>query len=108
MVLILVAWKSKSLWRSLVVSKFELLSNGKPMIAVEYNKMALSFVKTHLKNWKMGRKKKDFGSGDISSHCDIAGKTHGFLTIFEHSIMIFPTPPPSEDFLSFLFSYKLI
>ena len=50
MVLILVAWKSKSLWRSLVVSKFELLSNGKPMIAVEDNKMALSFVKTHLKN----------------------------------------------------------
>ena len=50
MVLILVAWcterKSKSLWRSLVVSKFELLSNGKSMIAVEYNKMVLSFVNT--------------------------------------------------------------
>ena len=55
MVLILVAWcterTSKSLWRSLVVTKkFELLSNEKPMIAVEYNKMVLNFVKTHLKN----------------------------------------------------------
>lgn len=69
------------LWRSLGANeRFEFLGIGEPMIAVEpaNNKMVLDFVKTYLKNCKMGRKKKESGSRDIRSHCDIPGKTYGF------------------------------